>query len=131
MSAATNGKAEPHTLSLDDLLSTRGDVEERWVELPELGGRVKIRSLTGAEYQEIGSRFARVDDEGVRSIDLGAYYRAVTRVSIVEPADWDDAAIARLWEKKQSALAPLIKAIDALNGIQANAQKEAEALFRQ
>jgi len=131
MSTSTNGHVDStHTLSLDDLLSSKGDVEERWVELPELGGRVKIRSLSGAEYQELGSRFATVNSSGISSLDLGAFYRAATLLSLLEPSDWGEEQVSKLWSKKQGALAPLIKAIDELNAISPNAQKEAEARFR-
>ena len=119
-------------LTIDQLFGD-GDLEERIVPLPRLGGAVKIRSLLEVEREQI-TRQASIGPgpNNTAIIDNEKFAKLMIINSLVEPRlDRKElsAWLQKLGRKSARTVATLMKAVGELNALEEGAIEEAvEAL---
>jgi len=101
---ASNGR-HPVLLTREAILSAQ-DVATDYVDVPEWGGTVKVRGLTGRARDSLEARFA--NEQGVVSSNKAGDFRAAfVALSIVDDTDrllFSEADIEGLGEKSSTAL---------------------------
>lgn len=120
--AGTNGhsKRGKGVLSLDAILAA-SDIEFDYVDVPEWGGTVRVRSLTGAERDKI----VRSDMEQKGP----AFYARVIAASLVDDEGnniGDSTTAAALVKKNAGALHRVWKACQRLSGMGEEAVERAK-----
>lgn len=131
MEKRTNGTGESSGfLSAEDIWAAR-DIAEEVVEMPEWGGRVKIRALTIRKSLELQKQ-AQVWNQRTRSYDQDTdkLYMLLLLHGIVEPAlTLDD--LERLAEKSAVSTTRIVTAIQRVSGLSEEAVREADKSVRQ
>lgn len=94
------------------------------VDVPEWGGKVKIRALTQGEAGRVIKRVS--EGEGVQ---FELQERLMVRYGLVEPAIGDD-ALDQLLDKSAAVVARLSGAIDALSEDTEEMRKKSRMSFR-
>ena len=103
------------TLGRDDILKSE-DIEYRYVDVPEWGGRLRIRSMTAAQAAE----FSEQQEKGLKNNEAAV---VLIRMSAVDESDellFTNEDIKRLRKK---SLRPIVRIQDAaleLNGLGPN-----------
>jgi len=107
-------------LSMEDILDAK-DVETRDVEVPEWGGVVRIRVLSGAERDEFEQSTVFVDKKGNSKPNLANLRaRLVAKCAINEDGTklfQSETAVRALGTKSAAALERLFKACQELNAM--------------
>ena len=128
--STTNGTHEPSGfLSAEDIWAAH-DVAEEAVDMPEWGGRVKIRALTIRKSLELQKQ-AQVWNQRTRSYDQDTdkLYMLLLLHGIVEPAlSADD--IDKMAEKSAVATTRIVTAIQRISGLSEEAVREADKSVR-
>lgn len=115
--------APPTFLTIDAILAAP-DVKEDVVDVPEWGGRVKVRGLTKAKQQELREA-ATVNGELQQSkLELG-----MIAACMAEPQVTMDQT-EQLRAKLAGPVDRILQAILTVSGLQPKAVKEAERVFR-
>ena len=122
-------EAIERALSADDLLTDLAAPSVTTVHLPAFGRYVKLRAMSLEEAQRVRNDHVSTVG-GVATFDSVGFYKEIARLTLVEPR-LTAAQVNLLWTKAADAVSPLVMAIDEINGIGKEAQKEAEAEFRQ
>jgi hypothetical protein len=113
------------TLLTREAILTAQDLAHEDVPVPEWGGTVRVRTLTGAERDALGA--AMVDADG--KPDLVGYRCRMVAASVVDEAGarlFSDADAAALGAKSASALDRVASAVERINGMGAEAVEAAE-----
>ena len=100
-------------------------LEERLVEIPELGGSVKIREFDKARQQWIRSQ---AKDKRTGKIDENRLELLLFAYGVVEPV-FSVAQVEQLAKVKSSILDTVLKAITELSGMTDEAVEEEAATF--
>lgn len=109
-------------LSRSDILGC-DDMRSQTLEIPEWGGSVRIRSLTGAEREAFEANLYRLVD-GRRELELENFRAKLAAACIVDEEDrqiFSAADVLALAKKSSVALARIFNAAEALNGMHADA----------
>jgi hypothetical protein len=117
-------------LSRDAILGA-DDRRYEIVEVPEWGGAVKLRSLTGAERDDFEARslVGKGDNQRVNTRNLRARLIALTAVDEHDAPLFQAADVIKLGSKSAAALARLFDAACKLSGIGEDDVKELEEGF--
>ena len=112
-------------LSKSDILES-ADLRVAIVEVPEWGGSVRVRSLTGTERDAFESTLVRLID-GKRVPDLENLRAKLLAATIVDERDqqlFTVSDLSALGRKSAVALDRVFVAAQRLNGLQADAVEE-------
>ncbi len=113
-------------LSKADILGSH-DMRIKTVEVPEWGGSVRLRSLTGAERDAFEALLVK-DIDGKRVPDLANLRAKLLAATIVDEEDrqiFSAGDIAALGKKSAVALDRVFNVAQRLNGMSADAVEEA------
>lgn len=113
-------------LSKADILGSH-DMRIKTVEVPEWGGSVRLRSLTGAERDAFEALLVK-DIDGKRVPDLANLRAKLLAATIVDEEDrqiFSSGDIAALGKKSAVALDRVFNVAQRLNGMSADAVEEA------
>lgn len=101
------------------------DLQTQDVDVPEWGGSVRVRSLTGAERETFGKALMGADGKP----DLTGYAAKLLALCIVDEAgasQFTEADVQVLQGKAASALERVFRAAEKLNGMAADSVEAAE-----
>ena len=108
------------TLSMQDIVSAQ-DVLTEFVPVPEWGGDVAVRMLTGLERDAFEAALVKVDAEGKRTPDLSNLRAKLAAACMVDPVSGDrlfpDENLSQLAAKSATALDRVFKVAQRLNGM--------------
>lgn len=122
---SANGAGKTETLSREQFLErAKAAVKEELVDVPELGGKVKVRGFT--KGQEQGIRHASMKGG---KLDTDLYEMLVLLGGVVEP-QFTEADIAELKDAYAGTLNRILERILDLSGLTEGAQDRAAELFR-
>lgn len=97
------------------------DIAEDTVAVPEWGGSVKVRALTGAERDQYEAQFVRFDRKGNRQApsfqDIRAKLVAMSCIDEQGQRLFTDADIVQLSRKSAAALQRVFEACQRLSGL--------------
>lgn len=135
-----NGHPEPsgglpegamrNVLTVAQIMTCPPDCKEEWLEIPEWGGWVKLRSPTALASAEIKGASISVDTEGETvGMDIPAMERAQVRTCVVEPAMTEDEVTA-MQAKFGPSFRRIIEALDSLGGPLGKDKKDGEEALR-
>lgn len=113
------------TLLTRDAILTAQDLTHEDVPVPEWGGTVRVRTLTGAERDTLGA--SMVDADG--NPDLAGYRVRLVAASVVDEAGarlFGAADAAALGAKSAIALDRVAAAVERINGMGVEAVEAAE-----
>lgn len=117
--AVDNGQAEPterKAISVAQIHAAPPDCREEWLEVPEWGGWIKLRSPTALAAAEIKSAGIVLDAETQSaSMDLPAGERAQVLHGVIDPA-LSKEDVAAMQSKFGPAFNSVVKALDKLAG---------------
>ncbi len=107
------------TLSRDQIVSV-SDIKTEYVDVPEWGGTVALRELTGAERDALEAQMVKVVN-GKREADTSNLRAKIVAACLVdgESGDrlFDDRTIRELGNKSAAALDRLFRVAQRLNGM--------------
>lgn len=133
--AANGAQPERHVLTVSQIMAAPSDCREEWLEVPEWGGWVKLRSPTALVSAEIKNAAMVMDAEG-RSVgvDVPGMERTQVRHGVVEPALSED-EVRGMQERFGPAFNRIVTALDRLSGVatkadEAKLRASAERSFR-
>lgn len=115
------------TLSKDQILEA-SDLKSEAVEVPEWGGSVNVRTMTGADRDAFESSMVTKDADGNRKPDMSNLRAKLVALTVVDDAGnrlFDVSDVDRLALKSAAALERVFVAAQKLNGLGAAAQEEA------
>ncbi len=115
--------ADGKILTWQEILEAQ-DLPVDEIEVPEWGGKVKIRALTQGEAGEIIKRVTEAEGP-----QFELQERLMVRFGLVEPAVGDD-ALDQLVEKSASAISRVAAAVDQLSGDNPELRKKSRVSFR-
>lgn len=117
------------TLSRADIESA-SDIVTELVPVPEWGGQVAVRMLTGTERDAFEAAMVRTTDDGKREADLTNMRAKLCAHCIVDAVTGDrlfaDHEVDKLGTKSAAALDRVFTVAQRLNGIGGKAQEDAE-----
>lgn len=117
------------TLSRADIESAN-DIRTEIVSVPEWGGDVAVRQLTGAERDAFEQGLVRTGPDGKREADLANMSAKLVAACLVDGTTGDrlfsDSDIDRLANKSATALRRVFEAAQRLNGMGAGAVEAVE-----
>lgn len=120
-------------LSKDALLGA-SDLEEREVDLPSIGGKVKVRSLPAAYSNQATSEALemKTTNRGEQIATVNSAKLEVLQVlhGLVEPKLRSLAEAERFAQQCGPAFKDVVRAIDELSGVDKEAIEEANARFQ-
>ena len=119
-----NNGTGPKMLSADDIL-TATELEERTVEVPALGGSVRIREFDKGTQQWIRQQ---AKDRRTGELNEGKLELLLFAYGIIEPKFSLD-QVQHLRKVKASVLDPVLREITELSGMTDTAVKAEEATF--
>lgn len=114
-------------LTKDQILEA-DDLHSVQVEVPEWGGTVFVRSMTGADRDAFETSMVSVNPDGSRSPDMRNLRSKLVALTLVDEAGnrlFDVADIPRLALKSSAALERVFEAAQRLNGLGAKAEEDA------
>jgi len=113
MSEEENGRV----LTAAEILAA-DDIEERWVDVPEWRGRVKVRALTLKQMAVAASRASRRNPQtGLETPDRELAMLYTLQEGLVEPK-LSPQDVKRLGEKSAAAITRIVQAINAMGPTQ-------------
>lgn len=107
------------TLTKDQILESN-DLKTQSVEVPEWGGSVNIRTMTGSDRDAFEQTLVKVDGNGNRKTDLTNMRAKLVAMTVVDDNGnrlFGEDDIAVLGRKSATALAKVFEAAQALNGM--------------
>lgn len=111
-------------------IQAASDIKTELVDVPEWGGAVAVRQLTGTERDAFEAQLMRTTADGKREADLANMRAKLCAHCIVDGVTGDrlfgDDEIAQLGGKSASALDRVFKVAQRLNGMGADAVGDAE-----
>jgi len=110
-------------LTFDEILAT-SDLSQEVVDIPQWGGKVKIKELTKAARERL-SKQATVNGQ----VDSDKLQVLMLAECLEEPKITVEQA-QQLWEKSAAAVDKILFAILEINGLSELAQKEMQKTFR-
>ena len=121
------------TLTRDQILESV-DLKTATVEVPEWGGTVTIRTMTGADRDSFEQTLVVTDDKGGRKTDLSNMRAKLVAMTVIDDDGnrvFSEGDIGRLGKKSATALARIFDAAQVLNGMadssEGDATKNSEA----
>jgi hypothetical protein len=114
-------------LTKDQILEA-SDLKTEEVNVPEWGGTVKVRTMTGTDRDAFENSMVATLPDGSRKPDMSNMRAKLVALTVVGDDGnrlFDVSDIDRLALKSASALARVFDAAQALNGLGAKAQEEA------
>ncbi len=99
-------------LSADDIWAA-DDIREETIEVPEWGGKVRIRGLTLEQIAALATKATRRDARGQEMIDRETSVALTLIYGMVSPK-LSELDVARLRAKSASACTRIVQAINAL-----------------
>jgi hypothetical protein len=117
------------TLSRDDILAAY-DITTEEVSVPEWGGNVLVRGLTGAERDALEAQIVRANRDGSTSVDTRNLRARLVALSVVnEDGDriFGDEDVDALGEKSAAALDRVFAVAQRLSGL---ADEDVDALTK-
>jgi len=120
--AAASG--EPLAVVSAEELLGKATLREEYIDVPEWGGRIKVRELSMGAYQDVQEK--STDTRGL--LDESKLQAYLVIAGIAEPDLGDD---AYEWVRGQSmrAVNRVLERVMALSGIGSTAIEDAEAMF--
>lgn len=112
-----------HRLTVEHILAQQ-TVTKRTIEVPEWGGTVTIQGLSKKQQQDIRKE-AMVDGE----VDSDLVTKATFREAVVDP-QFTPEQVVSLWEHQAGVIDGILMAVLRLSGMDAEALKRWERLFR-
>lgn len=116
------------TLSKDQILEA-DDLKNEEVAVPEWGGSVKVRTMTGADRDAFEQSMVRVDADGNRKPEMSNMRAKLVALTIVDDAGnllFSPAEIPMLARKSAAALERVFDAAQRINGLGVKAEDAAE-----
>lgn len=111
-------------------IQSASDIKTELVDVPEWGGAVAVRELTGTERDAFEASLVRTLPDGRREADLSNMRAKLCAHCIVDGITGDrlfgDDEIASLGNKSAAALDRVFKAAQRINGMGAEAVEKAE-----
>lgn len=111
-------------------IQSASDIKTEVVDVPEWGGAVAVRELTGTERDAFEASLVRTLPDGKREADLSNMRAKLCAHCIVDGVTGDrlfgDDEIASLGTKSAAALDRVFKAAQRINGMGAEAVEQAE-----
>ena len=112
----TEAPAERRALTVSQILAAPPDCREEWLEVPEWGGWVKLRSPTALAAADIkGASIVMGGEDEKPTMDLAAMERAQVRHGVVDPI-MSDAEVRQMQERFGPSFQRVIAALDTLSG---------------
>ena len=111
-------------LSLNQIIEAK-DIVERDVEVPEWGGKVRIRALTKDTHQRIREASTKRGKRGQRDLDISKLELLLVVASLIEPK-LEAVQYHQLKEKSSGAIERILDAINELNGLGVAAEEDIE-----
>jgi hypothetical protein len=127
MMNGTNGTV-PNLLTKAAIL-TAADLRTQIVDVPEWGGAVTVRTMTGVDRDAFENSMLKVDAKGNRSADLTNMRAKLCALTLVDDAGnplFTIAEVEQLAQKNAAALDRIFKVAQALNGLTADSVEAAE-----
>jgi hypothetical protein len=115
------------TLTRDQILES-SDLKTVTVEVPEWGGSVLVRSMTGADRDAFEQTLTKTDGKGVRVSDVSNLREKLTAMTVVDDAGnrlFSESDVQALAKKSAAALTRVADAAQVLNGMTAAAEDSA------
>lgn len=115
------------TLSKNQILEA-ADLKSEVVDVPEWGGSVLVRTMTGADRDAFETSMITVAADGTRRPDMSNLRAKLVALTLVDEANnrlFDVADIPRLALKSAAALERVFEAAQRINGLGAVAQDAA------
>jgi hypothetical protein len=115
------------TLTKEQILEA-SDLQNLQVEVPEWGGSVFVRSMTGADRDAFEASMVTVNADGSRMPDMRNLRAKLVALTLVDAAGnrlFDVSDIPRLSLKSAAALERVFEAAQRLNGLGVKAEEEA------
>ena len=115
------------TLSRDQILEA-SDLKSEAVEVPEWGGSVLVRTMTGTDRDAFENTMVRLLPDGTRRSDVSNYRSKLVAMTLVDEAGGrlftsDD--LDRLASKSAAALDRVFTVAQRINGLGVQAQDDA------
>ena len=114
-------------LSKEQILEA-ADLQSVPVEVPEWGGRVLVRTMTGADRDAFENRMVTVKSDGTRTPDMTNLRAKLVALTLVDDAGnrlFEVGDIPRLAAKSAAALERVFEAAQRINGLGLKAEDEA------
>ncbi len=114
-------------LSKDQILEA-DDLQNQEVDVPEWGGTVYVRSMTGADRDAFEASMVTVNPDGSRTPDMRNLRAKLVALTLVDEAGnrlFEVADIPRLALKSAAALERVFEAAQRLNGLGVKAEEDA------
>lgn len=114
-------------LAKEDILAV-SDLKTQDVEVPEWGGTVRVRMMSGTDRDAFESSMVTIDAEGKRKPDLKDMKAKLVALTLVDEAGnlmFGAAEVGHLAAKSAAALERVFTVAARLNGIGAAAEDEA------
>lgn len=114
-------------LSKEQILEA-SDLKAQPVEVPEWGGTVLVRSMTGADRDAFEASMVTVHPDGSRTPEMRNLRAKLVALTLVDEAGnrlFDVADIPRLAAKSAAALERVFEAAQRINGLGAKAEDDA------
>jgi hypothetical protein len=115
------------TLTRDQILES-SDLKTVTVEVPEWGGSVLVRSMTGADRDAFEQTLTKKDEKGARVSDVSNLREKLTAMTVVDEAGnrlFSESDVQALAKKSAAALTRIADAAQVLNGMTAAAEDSA------
>jgi hypothetical protein len=115
-------------LSRDQILEA-SDLKTEEVQVPEWGGSVRVRNLTGADRDAFEDSLVTTLPDGTRKPNLANMRTKLVVLTVVDDAGnriFETSDVERLAAKSAAAIKRVYEAAERINGI--GAQQEAEAV---
>ena len=116
-------------LSVEEFIErASNDRAEEVLELPEIGGSVKIRALSAAHDDRINEQSAEFGNNGKTKLSMTTMSRLRFQYGVVEPS-FTAEQVKKLHIESGPTFQRVVKRINELSGLTEKDSKEAEAAF--
>lgn len=115
------------TLNKEQILEA-SDLKSVSIEVPEWGGSVLVRTMTGADRDAFEASMVIVNPDGTRIPDMRNLRAKLVALTMVDEANnrlFDVSDIPRLAMKSSAALERVFEAAQRINGLGLKAEEEA------
>jgi hypothetical protein len=115
------------TLNKEQILEA-SDLKSVSIEVPEWGGSVLVRTMTGADRDAFEASMVTVNPDGTRTPDMRNLRAKQVALTMVDEANnrlFDVSDIPRLAMKSSAALERVFEAAQRINGLGIKAEEEA------
>lgn len=117
------------TILTKDQILEASDLKNESVDVPEWGGSVLVRTMTGADRDAFESSMISVDAEGNRKPNMTNMRAKLVALTVVDEAGnllFDISDVDRLALKSAAALERVFTAAQRINGLGTQAEAAAE-----